>query len=159
MGHARYCDSAVETIRIVGVPAPNFVAHVFPHSVQDDTDSSPSSGSVVPSWSQRSIRCPSVSHSACTVTQVSFLGPDGVTSTLHARSASRCLVLAGRFRPGCCSTPCACLIVDEPDLVGGTRGDNDSHLARFGVVDECPAVTELAADELRERASKVVLIA
>jgi len=39
-----------------GAPAPNRDGYDFPHALQDEIDASPFSGSVVPSWSQRSIR-------------------------------------------------------------------------------------------------------
>ena len=51
------------TIRTVSAPAPNRVGQVFPQAEQTETEPSPFSGSVVPSWSQRSIRSVSVSRS------------------------------------------------------------------------------------------------
>jgi len=42
--------------RTVAAP-PEPRRHVVPHAVQADTDASPFSGSVVPSWSQRSNCC------------------------------------------------------------------------------------------------------
>jgi hypothetical protein len=44
------------------------------HSLQRETERSPPSGSVVPSWSQRSIRCAPLCHSTSTVTIPSFVG-------------------------------------------------------------------------------------
>ena len=66
----------VETTRTVAAPAPNRAGHILAQAVQCEISVEPSSGSVVPSWSQRSIRCPSVSHT----TSRSLLlrsGPDG----------------------------------------------------------------------------------
>jgi hypothetical protein len=54
---------AVETIRTVSAPFPNLVGQVFPQALQTETVESPASGSVVPAWSQRSIRSVSVSRS------------------------------------------------------------------------------------------------
>jgi len=50
-------------MRTVAAPRPNRVGHVVPQAVQTDTDDSPFSGSVVPSWSQHSMRSVSVSRS------------------------------------------------------------------------------------------------
>jgi hypothetical protein len=55
--------SRFDTIRTVAAPAPSRAGHVCPHSVHVETDARPLSGSVVPSWSHRSTRCPSVSDS------------------------------------------------------------------------------------------------
>lgn len=57
----------LSTMRTVGAPTPNFVGQLFPQTLQCEIDELPSSDSVVPSWSQRSIRCPSVSHSTSMV--------------------------------------------------------------------------------------------
>ncbi len=63
----RFQRSSVETSRTVGAPAPNRVGHVFPHAEHAVTDGASLSGPLVPSWSQRSMRCPSFSHSTWTV--------------------------------------------------------------------------------------------
>jgi hypothetical protein len=66
-------------MRVVGPTTPNRVGHVLPHSVQDDTGDSPPSGSVVPSWSQRSMRSVGVSLSMWIVNgPLAWLGPDGL---------------------------------------------------------------------------------
>jgi hypothetical protein len=41
---------------MVSAPAPNRAGHVFPQAVQTEIVVIPSSGSVVPAWSQRSRR-------------------------------------------------------------------------------------------------------
>jgi hypothetical protein len=47
----------------VAAPTPNRAGQVAPQAVQTAIELTPASGSVVPSWSQRSIRSVSVSHS------------------------------------------------------------------------------------------------
>jgi hypothetical protein len=61
-------------MRTVAAPAPNRAGHVLPHSLHTDTDAEPFNGSVVPSWSQRSMRWSSVSHSTFKVTLTPLLG-------------------------------------------------------------------------------------
>jgi len=61
-------SSRFDTTRTVAAPAPNRDGHSFPHAVHVEIDVTPSSASVVPSWSQRSIRCSSVSDSTWIVT-------------------------------------------------------------------------------------------
>ena len=74
--------------------------HVFPHAVQDETDASSFSGSVVPSWSQRSIRCPPLVDSMCTVNVSSYpLGPDGVRRPYAIEDLSETALLSRGPRP------------------------------------------------------------
>jgi hypothetical protein len=60
--------SSFETIRTVGAPAPNRASHVFPQAEHAEIVGMRSTRSVVPWWSQRSIRRSRVSHSTRTVT-------------------------------------------------------------------------------------------
>jgi hypothetical protein len=64
-------------IRTMAAPAPNLVGQVLPHSTQSEIDSLPARPSVVPVWSQDSIRSTSFSQITVRLTPSSDLGPDG----------------------------------------------------------------------------------
>jgi hypothetical protein len=84
--HGRSClgggDSAADqssltTTRTVAAPAPNLVCQLLRHSVQCEMASLPSSASVVPAWSQDTMRSASVSQITVKVNCSSDPGPDG----------------------------------------------------------------------------------
>src|SRR5262249_32251004 len=74
---------AFDTTRTVAAPRPNRVGQVTPQAVQTDTVARPPSGSVVPSWSQRSIRCSSVPDSMWIDTSPSFRGAGRTTEQAY----------------------------------------------------------------------------
>src|SRR5262249_36421218 len=81
----------VGTILTASAPAPNRVGQVAPHSEQTETDASPARGSVVPSWSQRSIRSVAVSLSMwiVNVQPSDSVGAERTRTTLRLRGHVR----------------------------------------------------------------------